>query len=400
MRTADCASLASEILHTLNKLTKLFLWGTYTGQCDIKLPASLQCISLQKLECSSEWLCSLLITLSSFDHPVTCELWDVVLQSSGYTLGDELHTHVSDLRSEIMSHDMSKIEIMVTKGSKKLFEILRYTSIRILDLRTADFASLASEILHTLNKLTKLYLWGTYTGRCDIELPASLQCISLQEVECSSEWLCSLLITLSSFDHPVTCELWDVVLQSSGDTLGDESHTHVSDLRSKMLSLDMSNIKIMVITGSKELFEILRDASIGILSLRTADCASLASEILHTLNKLTKLYLRGTYTGRCDIELPASLQCISLQKVECSSEWLCSLLITLSSLDHPVRCELYDIVLMSSEETIGDESHTHELDTQSKILSHDMSNIKICVKNGSMGLFEILRDTSIGSLRV
>ncbi|KAH3750059.1 hypothetical protein DPMN_184575 [Dreissena polymorpha] len=197
LKTADCASLASEILHTLNKLTKLDLWGTYTGRCDIELPASLQCISLQKGECSSEWLCSLLITLSSFDHPVTCELWAVVLQSSGYTLGDELHTHVSDMRSEIMSHDMSKIEIMVTKCSKKLFEILRYTSIRILDLRTADLASLASEILHTLNKLTKLYLRGTYTGRCDIELPASLQCISLQKVECSSEWLCSLLITLS-----------------------------------------------------------------------------------------------------------------------------------------------------------------------------------------------------------
>ncbi|KAH3750060.1 hypothetical protein DPMN_184576 [Dreissena polymorpha] len=126
-----------------------------------------------------------------------------------------------------MSHDMSKIEIMVTKGSKKLFEILRDTIIRILDLKTADCASLASEILHTLNKLTKLYLRGTYTGRCDIELPASLQCISLQKVECSSEWLCILLITLSSFDHPVTCELWDVVLQSSGYTLGDEYHIHM-----------------------------------------------------------------------------------------------------------------------------------------------------------------------------
>ncbi|XP_052235753.1 uncharacterized protein LOC127847710 isoform X4 [Dreissena polymorpha] len=400
LTTADCASLASETLHTLNKLTELYLWWTYTGQCGLKLPASLRCISLVDVKCSSELLCSLLITLSSFDHPVTCELLDVVLQPSEDTLGDESHTHVSDLRSEMLSLDMSKIEIMVTNGSKELFEIFRDTSIGILDLSTADCASLASEILHTLNKLTKLDLWGTYTGRCDIELPASLQCISLQKGECSSEWLCSLLITLSSFDHPVTCELWDVVLQSSGDTLGDELHTHVSDLRSEIMSHDMSKIEIMVTNGSTELFEILRDASIGILYLRTADCASLASEILHTLNKLTKLDLWGTYTGRCDIELPASLQCISLQKVECSSEWLCSLLITLSSLDHPVRCELYDIVLMSSEETIGDESHTHELDTQSKILSHDMSNIKICVKNGSMGLFEILRDTSIGSLRV
>ncbi|KAH3750055.1 hypothetical protein DPMN_184571 [Dreissena polymorpha] len=101
----------------------LCLVGTCTGQCGLKLPFSLQCIILEDVECSSEWLCSLLITLSSFDHHVTCKLFDVVLQSSGYTLGDESHTHVSDLRSEIMSHDMSKIEIMVTNGSKELFQI-------------------------------------------------------------------------------------------------------------------------------------------------------------------------------------------------------------------------------------------------------------------------------------
>ncbi|KAH3750061.1 hypothetical protein DPMN_184577 [Dreissena polymorpha] len=134
---------------------------------------------------------------------------------------------------------------MVTNGSKELFELLRYTRIGILGLRTADCASLASEILYTLNKLTKLFLWGTYTGQCDIKLPASLQCISLQKVECSSEWLCSLLITLSSFDHPVTCELCDVVLQSSGYTFGDELHAHVSDLRSEIMSHDMSKIEIM-----------------------------------------------------------------------------------------------------------------------------------------------------------
>ncbi|KAH3747751.1 hypothetical protein DPMN_182181 [Dreissena polymorpha] len=400
LRTADSASLASEMLHTLNKLTKLYLWGTYTGRCDLKLPASLQCISLQECECSPEWLCSLWITLSSLDHPVECELRDVVLQYSGDTLGDELHTHVSGLRSEILSNDMSNIKILVINGSTELFEILRDTSIGILDLRTADSASLASEILHTLNKLTKLYLWGTYTGRCDLKLPASLQCISLVRGECSSEWLCSLLITLSSLDHPVECQLRHVVLQSSGDTLGDEFNTHVSDLRSEILSNDMSNIKILVKNGSKELFEILRDTSIGMIALRTADSVLLASEILHTLYKLTTLYLWGTYTGRCDLKMPASLQCISLVRGECSSEWLCSLLITLSSLDHPVECELWDVVLQSSGDTLGDELNTHVSDLRSEILSNDMSNIKILVKNGSKELFEILRDTSIGILNL
>ncbi|KAH3702100.1 hypothetical protein DPMN_077102 [Dreissena polymorpha] len=396
--TANCASLASEILHTLNKLTKLYLWGTYTGRYDLRLPASLQCISIGEGECSSEWLCSLLITLFSLNHPVKCELCDVVLQLSEDINGDEAHTHISDLRSQILSQDLSNIEILVENGSKELFELLRDTSIGILHLMTANCASLASEILHTLNKLTKLYLLGTYTGRYDLRLPASLQCISIGEGECSSEWLCSLLITLSSLNHPVKCELWDVVLQVSEDIRGDEAHTHTSDLRSEILSHDLSNVDIFVKNGSKELFELLRDTSIGILNLMTANCASLASEILHTLNKLTKLYLRGTFTGRCDLRLPASLQCISLPKGECSSEWLRSLLITLSSLGHPVKCQLWDVVLQLSEDIRGDEAHTHTSDLRSEIRSHDLSNVEIFVKNGSKELFELLRDTSIGVL--
>ncbi|KAH3702101.1 hypothetical protein DPMN_077103 [Dreissena polymorpha] len=400
LMTANCASLASEIFHTLNKLTKLYIFGTYTGRCDLRLPASLQCISLPKDECSSEWLRSLLITLSSLDHPVKCELWDVVLQLSEDINGDEAYTHISDLRSQILSHDLSNIDILVINGSKELFELLRDTSIGILNLMTANCASLASEILYTLNKLTKLYLWGTFTGRYDLRLPASLQCISLREGECSSEWLCSLLITLSSLNHPVKCQLWDVVLQLSEDINGDEAHTHISDLRSQILSHDLSNIEILVKIGSKELFELLRDTSIGILHLMTANCASLAFEIFHTLNKLTKLYMLGTYTGRCDLRLPASLQCIYLPKGGCSYEWLCSLLITLSSLDHPVQCELWDVVLQLSEDIRGDEAHTHISDMRSQILSHDLSNIDILVKHGSKELFELLRDTSIGTLNL
>ncbi|KAH3796688.1 uncharacterized protein LOC127838960 [Dreissena polymorpha] len=398
MRTAKCATLASEILHTLNKLTDLHLCGTYTGRCDIKLPASLQCIRLLEGGCSSEWLCSLLITISSLDHPVECQLLNVVLQSSEEIRADEAHTHILDLRSEILSHDLSNIELFVKNGSAELFELLRDTSIGILGMMTADCASLASEIILTLNKLTKLYLLGTYTGRCDLKLPASLEYISLPDGGCSSEWLCSLLITLSSLDHPVECKLWNVILQSSEVTRGDEAHTHISDLRSEILSHDLSNIEILVKNGSAELFELLRDTSIGILSLMTAECTSLASQILHTLNKLTKIYLQGTYTGRCEIKLPASLQCISLQEGECSSEWLCSLLITLSSLDYPVECKLWNFVLQSSEEIREDEAHTHISDLRSEIQSHDLSNIEISVKNGSEELFELLRDTSLGIL--
>ncbi|XP_052223918.1 uncharacterized protein LOC127839568 [Dreissena polymorpha] len=315
--TADCVLLASEMLHTLNKLTKLTLRGTYTSRCDLRLPASLQSISLHEVKCTSEWLCSLLITLSSFDHPVKCELLDVVLQPCEEACGD--YSHTSGLRSEILLRNMSTISLFVNTGSMELFKILRCISIGILDLGTADCVLLASEMLHTLNKLTKLTLRGTYTGRCDLRLPASLQSISLHKVKCTSEWLCSLLFTLSSFNHPVEFWLFDVVLQPCEEACGDYSHT--SGLRSEILLRNMSTISLFVKTGSMELFKILRCISIGILNLGTADCVLLASEMLHTFNKLTQLSLRGTFTARCDLRLPASLPCISLQEVKSFFAW-------------------------------------------------------------------------------
>ena len=49
-----------------------------------------------------------------------------------------------------------------------------------------------------------------------------------------------------------------------------------------------SNDKIVVQNGSDELFEIFRDTSKGILSLRNADCVLQTSDILPTLSKLEK----------------------------------------------------------------------------------------------------------------
>ncbi|KAH3811108.1 hypothetical protein DPMN_139511 [Dreissena polymorpha] len=400
LNTAESASLASKILYTLKKLTKLYLWGTYSERCTLQLPATLQCISLQKVECSAEWLCGLLIALSSLDHSVNCELYDVVLQPCEDASGDDSHVHVSDLRSEILSCDMSLIEIYLNNGSVELFEIFRGTTMGILNLITAECASLASTILYTLKKVTTLNLWGTYSERCTLQLPATLQCISLQEVECSAEWLCSLLIALSSLDHSVKCALLNFVLQPCEDASEDDSHVHVSDLRSEILSCDMSLIEIYLKNGSVELFEIFRGTNIGILNLITAECASLASQILYTLKKLTKLYLRGTYRERCTLQLPATLQCISLQTVECSDEWLCSLLIALSSLDHSVECELCDVVLQPCEDASVDDSHVHVSDLRSEILSCDMSLIEIYLNNGSVELFEIFRGTNIGILNL
>ncbi|KAH3753212.1 hypothetical protein DPMN_187846 [Dreissena polymorpha] len=141
---------------------------------------------------------------------------------------------------------MSYIEILVDSGSKELFEIFLDTSIGILTLSTADCVSLTSDILPTLIKLEKLYVWGTFMGRCDLQMPSSLNCISLKTGECTSEWLCSLLIKLCALDHNIECELWNFVVQLRGEDSDADSNKHECDLRSKLLACDMSNIEILV----------------------------------------------------------------------------------------------------------------------------------------------------------
>ncbi|KAH3803160.1 hypothetical protein DPMN_156861 [Dreissena polymorpha] len=158
----------------------------------------------------------------------------------------------------------------------------------------------------------------------------------------------------------------------------------------------MSNIEILVKTDKKELFEILRDTSIGFLDLRMADCSSLASEILHTLNKVTKLHLRGTYTGRCDLKLPASIQSITLQNAECSSEWLCSFFITLSEVHHQVDCTMFDFLVKTSDTESGIERDITVI--RSELLSCDLSHVKLNVEYNSIIPFELVRGTNINSL--
>ncbi|KAH3753234.1 hypothetical protein DPMN_187868 [Dreissena polymorpha] len=397
LRTASVTQL-SDILPTLIQLKNLYLRGIFVGHCDLQLPASLHCISLQTGECSSEWLCSLLINLFALRHPVKCEFRSFVVQSCEGDFCADSNIQVSDLRSQLLECDMSNIEILVENGNKELFEIFLDTSIGILSLRTADSVVQASDILPTLIKLKNLYLRGISVVHCDLHLPASLHCISLQTGECSSEWLYSLLIKLSALDHPVKLELQSFVVQSREEDLAADSNIHVSDHRSKLLECDMSNIEILVENGRKELFEIFRDTTIGILSLRTADSVSHLSDILPTLIKLKKLYLRGISVGHCDLQLPASLHYISFQTGECFSEWLCSLLIKLSALDHPVKFELCSFVVKSRGEYLGADSNIHLSDLRSKVLACDMSNIEILVENGRKELFEIFRDTSIGIL--
>ncbi|KAH3748151.1 hypothetical protein DPMN_182588 [Dreissena polymorpha] len=344
-------------------------------------------------------------------------MWGDVLLSSEETCGVLSHTYVSALRSEILSHDMSNIEIRMESGSKELFEILRDSSIGILDMRTAYCASFASNILHTLNTLTTLNLCGTYTGRCDLKLPASFQRIRLQDVEWSTEWLCSLLITLFSLDYPVKCEMRDDVFLSSGDV----SHTHVSDLRSEILSLDLSNIEIIVTNGSKELFNLLRDTSIGSLLIAAEDYCSLGTFMLTQLNKLKQINLVGTYLTRFDYDLPLSLELMILYECKYSLESLYTILIKLSSIKHNVKLDVSNCSVISGQEAcppsskdnllkweysksvktgVNERLYTNVSDLQSRMMAINMSNIELRILNFQKEQFEILRCTNIKSVHL
>ncbi|KAH3735073.1 hypothetical protein DPMN_041534 [Dreissena polymorpha] len=382
--TTDDVSLAADILPTLNNLNKLNIRGTFNDSCAIQLPQKLQFLSLQRVESSTEWLGSLLIKLSSLQHPVECHLLDIAVNTSYTTDGQD--TVLSVARSELMSCDMSHVGLDVRNGSRDLYELLRGTSIGILALRSTDDVSLAADILHTVNNLEKLYIWVTFKDRCAIQLPPKLQVLSIKEGECSTEWLGSLLIKLSSLQHPVECQLLDIALNT---IYKEEQDTALSVAQSELLSCDMSHVKLYVGNGSRDLYELLRETSIGILALRTTDDVSLAAGILPTLYNLEKLYICGTLKDRCAIQLPPTLQYLSLQRVECSTEWIGSLLIKLSSLQHQVECDLFDIAV--NKRYAEAEQDTALPVARSELLSCDMSHVTLFVRNGSRVVYELLR---------
>ncbi|KAH3753232.1 hypothetical protein DPMN_187866 [Dreissena polymorpha] len=380
-------SLISDVLSSLSKLKYLYIEDSTCNE-EIHIPATLRFLDLRKMTCTVMFLQRLLEHLSLLKHNFVLEMCDVNIT--------DFNKHIH--QSELLPIDMSNICINVKKGNHDLYSLLSCTPVVNLRLLTADDAALASDILHLFSKLKSLYLRRIVMGHCALRLPASLHCINFGQGECSSEWLYSLLINLSALDHHVECQLWNFVVQSRREDCGADSNEHLPDLRSKLLACDMSNIEILVENGRKELFEILRDTSLGILSLRTADSVSQLSDILPTLIKLKNLYLKGFFVDHCDFQMPASLQCISLQTGECSSEWLCSLLINLCALGHPVKCELWSFQVQSCGEDICADSNIHLSDLRSKLLECDMSNIEILVENGNKQLFEIFRDTSIGIL--
>ncbi|KAH3786034.1 hypothetical protein DPMN_164134 [Dreissena polymorpha] len=280
--TADAASHASLILPTLSTLETLQIRGSYLDRCDLELPLSLQKLTFQECYCSPEWLCILIIALSSIGHHIECELDDLELQSSDTVNTSSSQLQASELTTNLMQCDMSNIELHVKTCSRELFEMFRDTNIRTLALGTAAAVSHISQILPTLSKLETLDLSGSYLERCDLQLPLSLQTLYFLEGYCSPEWLCTLIIALSSLGHHIVCVLFNLELQSSSTVNTSSSQLQASELTTNLTSCDMSNIELRVKIGSRELFGMFRETNIRTLWLGTADAVSHASLILHS----------------------------------------------------------------------------------------------------------------------
>ncbi|KAH3819524.1 hypothetical protein DPMN_121262 [Dreissena polymorpha] len=176
------------------------------------------------------------------------------------------------------------IERLKTPISRAIISALHNLNVKQLALIGNSDVSLFSELLPSMINLTLLLIEESDFNKdnfpppsvenvSNVRLPILLEHVALLNCKISLEWLCSLLITLSSLDHHVKCTLSNVVLHLHKETRRHESRIHVSDLRSEIMSHDMSNIEILVDNVSKELFEILRDTRVRILDLRTAECA-------------------------------------------------------------------------------------------------------------------------------
>ncbi|KAH3786033.1 hypothetical protein DPMN_164133 [Dreissena polymorpha] len=121
--------------------------------------------------------------------------------------------------------------------------------------------------------------------RCDLRLPGSLQIFTFQEGFCSKEWICRMMIALSSIGHPIKCQLRNLDLQPSGTFNTNSSQINDSEEISNLMSYDMSNIDLYVETVKREIFDIFSNTNMRTLSLGTADDASNSSQILPTLCK-------------------------------------------------------------------------------------------------------------------
>ncbi|KAH3754157.1 hypothetical protein DPMN_188820 [Dreissena polymorpha] len=394
--TPKTFALASEILPTLRYLSMLYLKGScYTGQCTVQVPSSLRVVSLMAIECETEWLCSLLIRLSSLGQRIECEITAMTLHKSVESRTTDRSVDTRVFRTKLLSCNMTNIAISVTNGSTDLFEILRNTSIARLLLRQAGEMLLTSNILTTLNNLNSLFFIETYMGRCNLKLPSKLRIIHLSNCKCSTDWLSRFLLTIASLGHPVTCNLTDLIFQNDfvyADACKTDSQVHDSNFRSKALAI--SNINIIVMNGKIELYEILRDSNIEKMNLETADDVSLAANILPSLRKLKYLRLSGFYKGQCNFQLPISLEVIVIDKVKFTTVWLSSLFETISSFDHAVFLNLYDFELHPNEDACEMYMHVQTADVQSE-MSCDLTNVSLFVTQGSIELFKMLSNTNL-----
>ncbi|KAH3811111.1 hypothetical protein DPMN_139515 [Dreissena polymorpha] len=226
----------------------------------------------------------------------------------------------------VMQQSKHSLQRLKTTVTSEIYKALHNLNIQELYVIGQIDESPFSNVLPSLSNLMFLSIEDSTLFEQTV-LPGTIEDVYLLKCTCSAVFLHRLLVYLVSVQHGVNLYLEAVTVTNPNTQI----------FLSELLLSDMTNIKLSIEHGNHALYDTLRCTSIGELSLHTIGDVSLASKIMYTLKKLTKLYLRGTYSERCTLQLPATLQCISLQKVECSAEWLCGLLIALSSLDHSER---------------------------------------------------------------
>ncbi|KAH3702098.1 hypothetical protein DPMN_077100 [Dreissena polymorpha] len=308
---------------------------------------------LQGGKCSLELLYSVLIKLAPIKHHVQLNVGDCFVISSNETcatssndcvmqsecstnvkadVNDSSNTNVSDLHTQMVSCDMSNIELRVLKFHKQWFEMLRGTSIRSVQLKAVDDVSLTFVTQNTLPAFTEIRLQGTYLTDFNHTLPPTLQLIILQEGSCSSDWLYSLMLKLSTLNHAVRVYLNEYVVLQRREAIA-------KDPEPLMQGADLSSVKLEVFKDCPELYETLPTMHITSLNITKIEHTDLLSQTLPLLTHLQQLRI---CLNKYDMEmkLPQCIKYVFMIYKKVSTSSLLQYVNNLSTIKHSVQCKM------------------------------------------------------------
>ncbi|KAH3860701.1 hypothetical protein DPMN_023619 [Dreissena polymorpha] len=381
-------------LHTLARLEYLFL-----DNCNIidltgfTRPPLLKTIRLKNCKCFPDGLRSLLINLSKQDRTVKCELLQcfVISNKDLKLMYPQMTMHTSV--DSVKSFDMSNIQLKISKDSLGLYETLRDTSLRTLNVDEVIHASLLSETIPSLTKLAELRIVSFDFDRFDFQFPPSLKFVKFQNGMISSDWLFGTLVRLSKLGHSVRCLIFNCAVKSLEGTQLREK-----DMKPDYNLYDVSNIKLELKRTSLELYEALDNTNIRFLKCIDVYHVSRLLETSLSLTRLECLHFVATNFGTSEFRMPPSLRLAEFQRCSFSSEWLLKMLCNLASVDHTVHCILDSCAVQSLRDQEQTVSSLDVINLRSNDLFCDMSNIKLEIRKDCIGVFETLSGINIRML--